>query len=166
MIKYRFVLKLQQKRSVYYRKQREKVFTNFILPIQRRFQIKRFMVQGEIINKKCGRKFKVNSKYYQQKVLRPKLTESIPFHYPNGFIEWNFIKKKQQVILQKVVLHSLKKWRLLQVLNVYLKILLQSPLMFHLWTIEHLVYWKRLFLSVNPPQLMEFVKLWERIGNQ
>ena len=50
---------------------------------------------------------KFNVRYLQKK-----------FHFfiPMNFEEWNF--KTKQVILQKVPLHSMKKWRLIQVLII------------------------------------------------
>ena len=56
------------------------------------------------------------------------------------FIEWNCIKtEKQEVKFWKLPLYSLEKWRLTEVLNIYLfKIFLQNSLMIHLWTIVSL----------------------------
>ncbi|GBN30660.1 hypothetical protein AVEN_237540-1 [Araneus ventricosus] len=44
-----------------------------------------FLLQWEIKNKKSGKNVKINSSYYQEKILRPIFTEEIPFLYPNDF---------------------------------------------------------------------------------
>ena len=66
------------------------------------------------------------------------------------FIEWNFVKTKQQVIFRKTLLDSLKKWKLIQTLNIYLfKIFLKS-----LWTI---VFWS---IEKNPFQAQTHHDWW------
>ncbi|GBM51342.1 hypothetical protein AVEN_110799-1 [Araneus ventricosus] len=43
------------------------------------------VLQWEIKIKKSGKNVKINSTYYQEKVLHPIFTEEIPFLYPNDF---------------------------------------------------------------------------------
>ena len=119
----------KQKKSIYYLKKREKECGNLVSSRKRKFQEGTYVIvawfsYNEKLKIKTVRKnVKINSKFYQEKVLSPIFTEKISFFIfifiLVSFIELNFIKNKEQVKLQKVQLYSLKKWKLIQILNKY-----------------------------------------------
>ena len=97
--------------------------TNLVLPVQRRFFCKEFdsckvFLLWEIKNKEWEGKMLKSAGSTIEKILHLIFTEKNYISFSMTFIEWNLMKTKQQVIFQKVLLHSLKNW-LIQILNIY-----------------------------------------------
>lgn len=94
---------------------------------------------------------KMNSSYFQEKILRAIFTEKIIFFISMTSKEQIYIKKSHKSLLQKLPVHFLKKWKLTQVLNVYFfNIFLWTPLRFHLWTIVTFRLLKRAISKRKP----------------
>lgn len=79
-----------KKRSIYYRKRGEKNVQTWFRQCKESFS-KGFMIvagfsyNGKLKIRRVEKNVKINSSYYQEKVLRPIFTEEIPLLYPNDF---------------------------------------------------------------------------------
>ena len=105
--------------------------------------VKGFMIDPEFsysgkLKLRRGRKnIETNSKYYQKKVLLPIFNEEIPFFHDFHRIKRNLDKARSHT--SKNTTAFLVKMKT-STECIPFNIFLQSPLMFHLWTIVPLVY--------------------------
>ena len=101
-----------------------------------------------------GKILKSTQSTIKRKFFAQYLQKKFHFLIPITFIEWNFMKTEQQMILWKVSLYN-EDWYKVLNSDIFYNMFRQSPLMFPLWTIVPLVYWKELFLSANLPWLRD-----------
>ena len=122
------------------------------------------VVAGLSCNWKWRKMLKSTPSTVKRKFYIQYLQKKFHFFALVTFKERNFIKTNQLAILRKIY-HSIKM-KIGTSIEYLCNIFLQSPLMFHLWTIVLLIYWKELFLRANPPKFMNSGKLWKKNRNQ
>lgn len=117
------------KKKVYYQKLWEKVIQIWIWECKESFT-KGFMIatgfsyNGKLKIRRVERNAKIYSSYFLKNTM---FTEEIRFLYPNDFERVKLHQDKATVILQNLLLHSLKEWKPTQAYLPLQYIFVKSP---------------------------------------